>query len=91
MAFRVDFECVEVNQRFAVVIFGPGDANDQGLLCRDQFCVPGGRFPFACDMRAEALVMKILTENGDSVLVSAIPILTKIITLEEVFQPRNPF
>ena len=91
MALRLDFECVEINQRFAVVIFGPGDPDNQRLLCRDQFRVPGGRFPFARDLRAETFPMKKLTEDRHSVLVSSIPVLTEIITFQEVFQPRNPF
>src|SRR5215510_16088870 len=91
MALLLDFECVEINQRFAVVVFSPGDADNQGLLCRDQFRMPGRRFPFARDMRAETFPMKKLTEDRYSILVSAVPIFAEIIMFQELFQPRNPF
>src|SRR2546425_5171536 len=53
--------------------------------------MPGRRFPFARDMRAETCPMKKLTEGRYSILVSAVPIFAEIITFQELFQPRNPF
>src|SRR5207247_6638185 len=53
--------------------------------------MPGRRFPFARDIRAETFPMKKLTEGRYSILVSAVPIFAEIITFQELFQPRNPF
>jgi hypothetical protein len=91
MALRLDFECVEIDERFAVVIFGPGDTDNERLFRCYQLRVAGRRVPFAHDLRAEPFLVKEVTKHRDRILVRAVPVLPEIIPLEELFKSPNPF
>src|SRR2546425_11810856 len=91
MALRLDYESVEIDKRFAVVIFGPGNPHHERLLRCDQFGVARWRFPFAHDLRAEAFQVKELPKRGYGILVSTVPVFSEVISFEKLFESTNPF
>src|SRR5215510_15415656 len=90
-SLRVDFDSVEIDERQTVVIFAPGNSNDQGLFCGDEFCVARWRVPFAHDLRAESLGVEESPKCRHCVLVHAVPVFTEVVAFEESFQPADPF
>jgi len=90
MALSLDFDAVEIDERQAVGIFGPGNPNDKRLFYSDQLRMPGRRFPFTGDVRAKSLAAEKLLKRGYRILVCAIPVLTEIVAFEELLEPDDP-
>jgi len=88
---RLDNESVEIDERFAVVVFGPGNSHHERLLGGNQFGVARWRFPFAHELRVEAFSMKELSKRGNGILVSTVPVFSEVIAFEKLFELTNPF
>jgi len=80
----LDYESSEVHKRAAIIVFSPGDANDQGLFRRHQFRVARLGIPFIHDVGAEPFLVEELAKYRHSILVYAVPVLPEIITLQEL-------
>jgi len=91
MALGLNNESVEIDERFAVVVFGPGNSHHERLLGSDEFGVARWRFPFAHELSVEAFSMEELSKRGNGILVSTVPVFSEVIAFEKLFELTNPF
>ena len=91
MAVHLNFKAVQINDRASVIILGPGDTDDEGSVCRDQFGTPGGRrVPFAQDMGTETLYMKELAYRRYGVLIRAVPVFPEVVSFKKLLDSSDP-
>ena len=90
VALRLDFETVQIDKGKAVGIFGPGNTDNDSLLCGNQFRVARRGLPFARDVGAKPLAVEKFAESWHRVLEKAIPVFTEVIPFEDLFEPADP-
>src|SRR5688572_25331641 len=73
------------------MVLRPGNSYDERFFDGNQLGLARLRIPFTGNVSAETLSVKILAERRYGILIGAVPIFTKIVPFQELFQSLDPF